>query len=132
VFSDVHIAGLDAQHRPRLSNLLRNLHNSKNPRVIMTLRPQDPIPDWICNALVLSRNGQVTIGVRESSRIQDALHDLHSKNESESESSNGHGRMGAARKEIVSMKDVNIAYEGRQVCVILPIFPITLRLDTRS
>lgn len=43
----VPLAGLDIQNRPKLLEILRALHAAKAPRVILGLRTQDPIPEWI-------------------------------------------------------------------------------------
>ena len=43
----MHIAGLDVTHRPQLTSLLQELHESRKPRILMALRLQDPLPEWI-------------------------------------------------------------------------------------
>ncbi|KAG2050943.1 hypothetical protein BDR06DRAFT_625528 [Suillus hirtellus] len=44
---DEPLTGLDVNTRPILLNVLRSLHESRSPRIIVGLRIQDPVPDWI-------------------------------------------------------------------------------------
>ena len=43
-----------------LSPLLHRLAEARNPRLLLALRPQDPIPDWITHVLFLGKDLQVT------------------------------------------------------------------------
>ncbi|KDN47894.1 hypothetical protein RSAG8_03314, partial [Rhizoctonia solani AG-8 WAC10335] len=61
------LTGLDVDHRPRLLNLLHTLHARRAPRVIMTLRGQDPIPNWATH-VVRAENGQ-----EEETRIDELV-----------------------------------------------------------
>lgn len=65
-YSPVHrfIAGLDVLRRPSLLNVLRSLHEKRSPRVIMGLRTQDPIPEWITH-VALVQNGRVVTGEKD-------------------------------------------------------------------
>jgi ABC-type multidrug transport system fused ATPase/permease subunit len=40
-------AGLDVASRASISSLLSKLHSQANPTIILTLRPQDGIPEWV-------------------------------------------------------------------------------------
>lgn len=42
-----NLAGLDAPSRALVSRLLCDMHMQANPRILLTLRPQDAIPEWI-------------------------------------------------------------------------------------
>jgi ABC-type multidrug transport system fused ATPase/permease subunit len=44
-------AGLDVNVRTVVSTLLRDLHQAQAPRVLLGLRAQDPIPEWITHVL---------------------------------------------------------------------------------
>lgn len=52
--------GLDPSTTIQLSNLFGELAESNDPRVVLALRPQDPIPDWISHILFLGENLRVT------------------------------------------------------------------------
>lgn len=52
--------GLDPQTSISLSDLLGRLAKSDNPRLLLSLRPQDPIPPWINHVLFLGKSLQIT------------------------------------------------------------------------
>jgi ABC-type molybdenum transport system ATPase subunit/photorepair protein PhrA len=54
--ADVFLVGLDPPTLVSLAPLLRDLAYKSSPRLIMSLRPQDPIPDWITHLAVLGSN----------------------------------------------------------------------------
>jgi len=54
---DEPFMGLDPPTTVHLSPILGRLAASSNPRVILSLRPQDPIPDWITHILFLGGQG---------------------------------------------------------------------------
>jgi hypothetical protein len=45
-------AGLDVVQRPLLSDLLGELHAKQHPIVILEMRPQDPLPEWITHVAI--------------------------------------------------------------------------------
>ena len=53
--------GLDPPTLVSLSPILRELAYKSSPRLIMSLRPQDPIPDWITHLVVLGSNYSVAL-----------------------------------------------------------------------
>ena len=57
---DEPFMGLDPPTTVHLSPILGRLAASSNPRVILSLRPQDPIPDWITHILFLGGQGGET------------------------------------------------------------------------
>ncbi|KAF8883298.1 P-loop containing nucleoside triphosphate hydrolase protein [Infundibulicybe gibba] len=61
---DEPLTGLDVQNRPAVLDLLHQLHSSRSPRVIIGLRVQDPVPDWITH-IALAQNGGVLTGPKE-------------------------------------------------------------------
>ncbi|CAE6481107.1 unnamed protein product [Rhizoctonia solani] len=101
------LTGLDVDHRPRLLDLLYRLHAKRAPRIIMTLRGQDPIPDWATH-VVRAENGRVTVGERSQmvSKHSNYGHQLNS-----SYASNVQG----AGKPIIEITGLNIAYHERKV-----------------
>lgn len=54
---DEPFMGLDPPTTMHLSPLLGRLAEANDPRVLLTLRPQDPIPDWITHVLFLGGLG---------------------------------------------------------------------------
>ncbi|KAJ3570797.1 hypothetical protein NP233_g4173 [Leucocoprinus birnbaumii] len=62
---DEPLTGLDVAARPKLLDLLNKLHQSRKPRVILGLRTQDDIPDWITH-VALVRDGTVEAGPKNS------------------------------------------------------------------
>ncbi|KAG1824019.1 hypothetical protein EV424DRAFT_745195 [Suillus variegatus] len=71
-------AGLDVNTRPILLNVLRSLHESLSPRIIMGLRIQDPVPDWISHiALVTGKT--ILTGVKYEIMSKDAEHHANTR-----------------------------------------------------
>ncbi|KAL8824688.1 MAG: hypothetical protein Q9170_008075, partial [Blastenia crenularia] len=50
---DEPFMGLDPPTLKTLSPLLRKLAEAQAPRILLSLRPQDPLPDWITHVLLL-------------------------------------------------------------------------------
>ncbi|KAI0300031.1 P-loop containing nucleoside triphosphate hydrolase protein [Multifurca ochricompacta] len=59
----VALTGLDFKTRPRLLSLLHSLHASNNSRIIIGLRLQDPIPEWITH-IALAQGGRVLVDMQ--------------------------------------------------------------------
>lgn len=58
--------GLDPPTLISLSPMLRELAYKSSPRLIMSLRPQDPIPDWITHLAILGRDYTLALaGIKE-------------------------------------------------------------------
>ncbi|EAS28593.2 ABC transporter [Coccidioides immitis RS] len=58
---DEPFMGLDPPTVQGLSPLLHNLAVKSAPRLIMTLRPQDPVPEWISHLVVLGDGNTVAL-----------------------------------------------------------------------
>ena len=56
---DEPFMGLDPPTLLTLSPMLRGLAEASAPRLVLTLRPQDPIPDWITHIMFLKGNCEV-------------------------------------------------------------------------
>lgn len=56
---DEPFMGLDPPTVAGLSPLLRDMASAASPRLVLTARPQDPIPDWITHLLYLRADCQV-------------------------------------------------------------------------
>ena len=59
---DEPFMGLDPPTLLRLSPLLEGLAKESKPRLVLSLRPQDPIPDWITHLIYLKANCQIAFG----------------------------------------------------------------------
>ncbi|TVY13436.1 putative ABC transporter ATP-binding protein [Lachnellula arida] len=56
---DEPFMGLDPLTVLSLSPMLRGLAEANAPRLVLSLRPQDPIPDWITHVVVLTNHCQI-------------------------------------------------------------------------
>ncbi|KAF8736774.1 hypothetical protein AX14_014007 [Amanita brunnescens Koide BX004] len=61
---DEPLTGLDVENRLKILELLKELHAEKKPRIIMGLRVQDDIPDWITHVAFADKN-KVRVGEKE-------------------------------------------------------------------
>jgi hypothetical protein len=99
-------AGLDVVQRPLLANLLGELHSKQQPIVIMELRPQDPLPEWITHVAV-AEGQQLNLMERRDY----SPHKSHSKI-----TTHPTQVLRAADKEpLMDLKDVRIKYGEREV-----------------
>ncbi|EJD08187.1 P-loop containing nucleoside triphosphate hydrolase protein [Fomitiporia mediterranea MF3/22] len=107
---DEPLTGLDVQHRPKLTSLLHDIHESRKPRILMALRPQDPLPEWITH--VASVEGQ---HVRPQSRTS-FTPPLPSQSSAKLKTEVNEGTTTASEgKDLVVMKNVNVRYHDRHV-----------------
>ncbi|KIY51464.1 P-loop containing nucleoside triphosphate hydrolase protein, partial [Fistulina hepatica ATCC 64428] len=70
---DEPLTGLDVHHRPALLDVLHALHQEKNPRMVLGLRTQDPVPDWITH-IALVRGQRVITGPAAEVLADEAAH----------------------------------------------------------
>jgi ABC-type molybdenum transport system ATPase subunit/photorepair protein PhrA len=69
----VNSVGLDPPTLVTLSPMLRELAYKSSPRLLLALRPQDPIPDWITHLVILGSNHTIALmGLKD-----DVLFALH-------------------------------------------------------
>ncbi|KAF9445873.1 P-loop containing nucleoside triphosphate hydrolase protein [Macrolepiota fuliginosa MF-IS2] len=61
---DEPLTGLDVSSRPKLLHLLHKLHQTRKPRVILGLRTQDDVPEWITH-VALVQDGTVNAGPKD-------------------------------------------------------------------
>ncbi|KII95469.1 hypothetical protein PLICRDRAFT_96475 [Plicaturopsis crispa FD-325 SS-3] len=62
---DEPLTGLDVGSRPKLLAALHALHVARQPRIIIGLRSQDPLPEWITH-IALVKDRSVLVGERET------------------------------------------------------------------
>jgi hypothetical protein len=95
--------------RPKLLNLLQKLHQSRKPRVILGLRTQDDIPEWVTH-VALVQDGTVQAGVK-SDVVPLIKHDTSFLDVS------GPGPIGDGAGPIVlDLRNVSVKYGDRVVC----------------
>jgi ABC-type multidrug transport system ATPase subunit len=70
---DEPFMGLDPPTLMTISPLLHRLAEANAPRLVLALRPQDPIPDWITHLVYLGADCQVVM----QGKKDDVLQDLH-------------------------------------------------------
>ncbi len=75
---DEPFMGLDPPTLMTLSPLLQGLAAANAPRLVLTLRPQDPIPDWITHLIFLQGNCDVAFSGRKGDFLR-ALRDYSSE-----------------------------------------------------
>ena len=102
-------AGLDVQHRPKLTRLLGEIHLSRRPRVIMALRPQDPVPEWVTHVARIEGGGRVRTGKKRE------LWQPYIAGGERNEEVEGKTSERVAGKVLVDMKNVNVKYSDRHV-----------------
>ena len=102
-------AGLDFKTRPTLLSLLHSVHASNNPRIIMGLRMQDPVPEWISH-IALVQDGRVKAG--DKATMLQELNDSRARDTSHS-TTPIHTPIEA--KAFVDMQNVNVRYHERHV-----------------
>lgn len=64
---DEPFMGLDPPTLTTLSPMLRDMAYNASPLLLLALRPQDPIPDWITNLIILGQNHTVAL---QGSKVQ--------------------------------------------------------------
>ncbi|KAH9022493.1 P-loop containing nucleoside triphosphate hydrolase protein [Lactarius hengduanensis] len=109
---DEPLTGLDFKTRPTLFRLLHSVHASNSPRIIMGLRLQDPVPEWISH-IALVQDGRVKTG--EKTTILQELNDSRAKEASRSTPPVHIPGLEAKAKVLVDMQNVNVRYHERHV-----------------
>ena len=68
---DEPFMGLDPSTLMTLSPLLHGLAAASTPRLVLTLRPQDPIPEWITHLIYLQGNCEVAFSGRKADFLEE-------------------------------------------------------------
>jgi hypothetical protein len=82
---------------------------AKNPRIILGLRKQDPIPEWITHAAIVD-DGRVQAGKK-----QDVLSSMTRQATISKTQTDIHIPQTAQGKVLVDLKNVNVAYNTVKV-----------------
>jgi energy-coupling factor transporter ATP-binding protein EcfA2 len=107
------VAGLDAENRVTVLEILHELHRACDPHIILGLRMQDPLPEWITHMAIV-RNGQVVAGPN------DRMLQLRASINDSSRTPVDQGVIlptsgSAPLPPVVEMKSVTVAYGPRTV-----------------
>lgn len=111
--------GLDPYALNTIDSLLRRLAQAQNPQLILALRPQDKIPDWISHLVILETGLRVK-AQGEKSAVRWAL-DMSSDLATHGENAEGLlldnlKSVDETQKEsLVVMEDVKIKYGNKQI-----------------
>ncbi|KAF8058664.1 P-loop containing nucleoside triphosphate hydrolase protein [Lyophyllum atratum] len=113
---DEPLTGLDVQNRPKLLEVLRALHSARAPRVILGLRTQDPVPEWITH-VALVKGGKVATGPKDAVLPALEHRDTEVGGDAAMTSLVGQARgEGQGRGELlVDMQGVNVRYGPRTI-----------------
>ncbi|KAF9074383.1 P-loop containing nucleoside triphosphate hydrolase protein [Rhodocollybia butyracea] len=108
---DEPLTGLDVKTRPLLLDTLYGLHVKKAPRVIMALRAQDALPDWVDHVAYVS-GSTVTTGERNAvmKQVETAIGGSTGKKSRNSKPSTS--RIGDV---LIDMKNIKVQYGDRKV-----------------
>lgn len=107
-------AGLDVNNRPTLLSVLQSLHEARRPRIIIGLRTQDPVPDWITH-LALVSEGRVLTGTKEEILGTQELHKAKLEGAGPVTSAASVKRTQDEGKPVVVMRNVTVSYGERKV-----------------
>ncbi|KAH7920601.1 P-loop containing nucleoside triphosphate hydrolase protein [Leucogyrophana mollusca] len=110
---DEPLTGLDFNNRPTLLSVLHSLHISNSPRIIMGLRMQDPVPEWITH-LALVKDGKVFAGTKDEVLAEYAAQALRDEEKRSSNVSRIVSGTDEEGKAVVDMKNVNVIYEQKR------------------
>ena len=113
-----HLAGLDVHHRPKLLSLLHAMHNDSSPHIIMSLRIQDVIPEWITHVVLVRPGGQIVTASKEE--LKKELDEHYAKHTQAAAKRDTHpvasSQPGKEDKPVViDLQKVNVAYHDRHV-----------------
>ena len=101
-------------NRPALLSVLRSLHEARRPRIIIGLRTQDPIPDWITH-LALVSDGKVFTGTKEEILEVQELYKAKEDRTTSPVSTGSIKRVEDEGKPVVVLRNVNVTYGERKV-----------------
>lgn len=110
-------AGLDISHRPRLLSLLKSFHQNSQPHIIMALRAQDPIPDWITHLLFIQSQNRIISGAKQ--HVFPELVSMTTNLNQKSMPTSPTLPKQAPGNILVDLQNVNVKYHDRHVTYII-------------
>ncbi|THU88807.1 P-loop containing nucleoside triphosphate hydrolase protein [Dendrothele bispora CBS 962.96] len=108
---DEPLTGLDVNARPKLLDVLHSLHQARSPRVIMGLRTQDTIPDWITHVASVKGN---RIAVGDKTRVMQAELERSQKQDLVN-SQRSVSQTTKTGDIVVDLQNVRVQYQERKV-----------------
>lgn len=124
IVMDDPFLGLDPQATEKVSDLLRRIALELNAGVVLGLRIQDPVPEWVDNLGYVDESGLTVCGSRSKvekaivEKRKDALM-LHKRRQAETEriafEEIGHEEANEAVDPIVEFKNAFVKYRGLDV-----------------
>ena len=109
--------GLDPPTRQDVSGLFASLHAQRAPRLLLFLREQDPIPDFVTHVLRINEPGDVTqLGPKsEAAPASTASYPPGGYAVVKGNASRGRGLGDQSQHPIISMRDVSLSYGSADV-----------------
>lgn len=128
LFFYVFTAGLDTSSRTLLVTLLDKLQSTQSPRVLLVLRPQDPLPKFISHIALVSPDNSIKFGTSTSILSTSEAQELINEGTKEREKAEERRRKRLEVKEqdeekvvegkkLVELKGVNVSYSDRKVLI---------------
>ncbi|GJJ08523.1 hypothetical protein Clacol_002741 [Clathrus columnatus] len=110
---DEPLTGLDLSQRPRLLSLLKAFHQKSQPHIIMTLRVQDPVPDWITHLFYINSHNRIISGLKQHVILQIDSSVTKSQSQPVSTiSSSSNKKLGDI---LINLQSVNVKYHDRHI-----------------
>ncbi|KAJ6493285.1 P-loop containing nucleoside triphosphate hydrolase protein [Mycena sanguinolenta] len=113
---DEPLTGLDVENRAAVLKILQELHAACDPHIIIGLRMQDAVPDWITHLAVVGA-GQVRTGSKDAMmqyKVQ-ILEQNARKDDAASAQTQSGPSTKTAGEPVVEMKNVSVTYGPRRV-----------------
>ncbi|KAJ6592656.1 P-loop containing nucleoside triphosphate hydrolase protein [Mycena capillaripes] len=109
---DEPLTGLDVENRATVQAILHELHAACNPHIIIGLRMQDAVPEWVTH-LAIVNDGQVRTGLKdEMLSYKDEVQKATSASDEPIQSAKPAQSTG---EPVVEMKNVSVTYGPRKV-----------------
>ncbi|KAJ3854409.1 P-loop containing nucleoside triphosphate hydrolase protein [Lentinula lateritia] len=110
---DEPLTGLDVKARPLLSSTLHDLHSKKAPRMILGLRAQDSLPDWVDHVAYV-KGSTVIAGEREYvlGSVERGLGGWHGEPKKNRVTENSRTQIG---RVLIDLKSIKVQYGDRKV-----------------
>ncbi|GAW06764.1 P-loop containing nucleoside triphosphate hydrolase protein [Lentinula edodes] len=110
---DEPLTGLDVKARPLLSSTLHDLHSKKAPRMILGLRVQDSLPDWVDHVAYV-KGSTVIAGERNHvlGSVERGLGGWHGKPKKNGVAEKSRAQIGGV---LIDLKSIKVQYGDRKV-----------------
>ena len=102
--------GLDPSTRATLSPLLFKLAQARSPRLVLALRPQDPVPDWITDVVYMNPKLRIAAQGKKQSVLP-----MICEKDKVALSRKTAFKPGELGEPVVQMKNVVVKYGDREI-----------------